>query len=642
MALPKFTTNPTPLYQQQPIIKRQNYGDLYMRNFAAAEAVAYKSFAAIGDIFEKRRLEREKKLEIQQARQANEFRSQGARDRDPDYQDMLKVLDELERPELDDKGLPIDSKLRKKLIEWNKEYGSLDGKIRHGDINPATGEPWTLEDAQRVKDVYDTNIGVIKPSLMAMQDLMNKIKAGDVDLLTKAISEENWKLVSLIHELENKQGFDLDFDMNGPHMSLKWTDDARTNADNDNHMQYEYTLTELKNMDWFANWDERFDYNNEEVLAEYVDLDKKRNEKDINTGLPINPLWNAAAGPVPVISRTTIMWNKGSKETKRVVDEARNYENKAGMYNIHIADWKGKYGEDLYELAKRLHDTHFKGEEKEDTIRDFTNMAMDIILKNPTKYSSTEDNNNDGVPDHAEDLIKIIGSIQHWGEGWKSKKTNGRLMHNDVHDEVVGILSKADFENYYAHTGYAAKDKGQNVNLAITPDTQHLTTIENDLYKVDHLTKSLILIDEGLNVDPEVDTEEPYSTLFRNIARNYDGAAEHMGKGHNVTWREAGTEDKPRTLIRVGDYILKMDASSQGKETTKKKMFTDIINNEPVFKTGRNNIDRLWQGFRASRKNEFFQNEDDRKNAKIWTDWLEQCRAGARGGKNRGYNTTIN
>ena len=65
MALPKFTTTPTPLYQQQPIIKRPNYSEIYLRNFAAAEASMANSFGRIAARLDKITLEKEKQKKEQ-------------------------------------------------------------------------------------------------------------------------------------------------------------------------------------------------------------------------------------------------------------------------------------------------------------------------------------------------------------------------------------------------------------------------------------------------------------------------------------------------------------------------------------------------------------------------------------------------
>ena len=80
MALPKFTTTPTPLYQQQPIVKRPNYSEVYLRSFAASEAATYNSFARISkridqiaDNREKKREEKEKEQREEAAKKKDKF-----------------------------------------------------------------------------------------------------------------------------------------------------------------------------------------------------------------------------------------------------------------------------------------------------------------------------------------------------------------------------------------------------------------------------------------------------------------------------------------------------------------------------------------------------------------------------------------
>jgi hypothetical protein len=58
--LPQFSSSPTPLAQQQPIIKLPNYAEIYARSFAAGQQSATEAFRPIRSAIEKIQLRKEK------------------------------------------------------------------------------------------------------------------------------------------------------------------------------------------------------------------------------------------------------------------------------------------------------------------------------------------------------------------------------------------------------------------------------------------------------------------------------------------------------------------------------------------------------------------------------------------------------
>lgn len=66
--LPQFSTSPTPSYQQQPIIKLPNYGDIYARNFSIGQQTAATAFRPIRDAVDKY-IEKKEQEEIERKRE---------------------------------------------------------------------------------------------------------------------------------------------------------------------------------------------------------------------------------------------------------------------------------------------------------------------------------------------------------------------------------------------------------------------------------------------------------------------------------------------------------------------------------------------------------------------------------------------
>ena len=66
--LPQFSTSPTPSYQQQPIIKLPNYGDIYARNFSIGQQTAAIAFKPIREAIDKY-VEKKEKEEIERKKE---------------------------------------------------------------------------------------------------------------------------------------------------------------------------------------------------------------------------------------------------------------------------------------------------------------------------------------------------------------------------------------------------------------------------------------------------------------------------------------------------------------------------------------------------------------------------------------------
>jgi len=167
MALPKFTTTPTPLYQQQPIVKRPNFSELYLRNFAASEAATYNSFDRIAKRIDKIAENKEKKR-LQKIKDDSILNAKNQR-----KYSRNKTLDERIRRQA---SYLSTSGQGNALEIFTIEADKLSALYEMAEDDP-TGEAWAEVTVQE-KATFD-NIGFFRGAMQKVEELRKN--AGDKD-----------------------------------------------------------------------------------------------------------------------------------------------------------------------------------------------------------------------------------------------------------------------------------------------------------------------------------------------------------------------------------------------------------------------------------------------------------------------------
>ena len=623
MALPKFTTNPTPLYQQQPIVKRQNYGDLYMRNFAAAEAVAYKSFAAIGDAIEKKREKRDRELEKELERDSIKWKAKSAGRKDRDYAEIMDRLKTLNAETKNSDGEDITSKVYSQLQGMRDDVSALPLQIAEGLI--------TRDDAQAIEDAYNLAIDTYKPALNTLNNLRVKLrddKMGHIlDKYTKGLKEGNFKVASLVHELEDKEGYDLKFSLgggNGMIPIVSWTDDLKTNEDG-SPVEYQYTLQELRDMDFFSDWDEEFSYANDD----YAQM-----QTAINEELSQDPDFDVASRP-PETKRTTI-----TKEDSTGMEQEYNSvsrERSIGNYKMKkkYANLWGQYNEgNTYEKWKQFHDIIVVGDSESDIVDEYFKMATRIVEQYPEQYNSTLDNNGDGVPDDVEKLMKVIGSFNTWEDGWQENQDNANVM-----IEYDRILSDDSFENFYSTQKYRRTKYTYN-SWDIPPDeTEKVRTDLTDIQKtkkrnletVDYLPTIMDLINKTFEVNPGAENIQTYNRMKTAIINNFPEMKKILGT-KDAIWQALGDSEEVdketgepigRSNITMGEIEIPVDSSPGEIKAAKRNMVERIIKSDPAFSGMEFNSAKFWKGFEFSTHSVLSSEMEEA--VQYYTDWIAKA-----------------
>ena len=624
MALPKFTTNPTPLYQQQPIVKRQNYGDLYMRNFAAAEAVAYKSFAAIGDAIEKKREKRDRELEKELERDSIKWKAKSAGRKDRDYAEIMDRLKTLNAETKNSDGEDITSKVYSQLQGMRDDVSALPLQIAEGLI--------TRDDAQAIEDAYNLAIDTYKPALNTLNNLRVKLrddKMGHIlDKYTKGLKEGNFKVASLVHELEDKEGYDLKFSLgggNGMIPIVSWTDDLKTNEDG-SPVEYQYTLQELRDMDFFSDWDEEFSYANDD----YAQM-----QTAINEELSQDPDFDVASRP-PETKRTTITKedSTGMEQEYNSVSRERSIGNYNQMKKKYANLW-GQYNEgNTYEKWKQFHDIIVVGDSESDIVDEYFKMATRIVEQYPEQYNSTLDNNGDGVPDDVEKLMKVIGSFNTWEDGWQENQDNANVM-----IEYDRILSDDSFENFYSTQKYRRTKYTYN-SWDIPPDeTEKVRTDLTDIQKtkkrnletVDYLPTIMDLINKTFEVNPGAENIQTYNRMKTAIINNFPEMKKILGT-KDAIWQALGDSEEvdektgepiSRSNITMGEIEIPVDSSPGEIKAAKRNMVERIIKSDPAFSGMEFNSAKFWKGFEFSTHSVLSSEMEEA--VQYYTDWIAKA-----------------
>mgnify|MGYP003108495935 FL=1 len=622
MALPKFTTNPTPLYQQQPIIRRQNYGDLYMRNFAAAEATAYKSFAAIGVAIEKKREKRDRELEKELERDSLKWKAKSAGRKDRDYAEVMDRLKTLNAETKDSDGEDITSKVYSQLQGMRDDVSALPWQIAEGLI--------TRDDAQAIEDAYNLAIDTYKPALNKLNNLRVTLRSDNMghilDKYTKGLKEGNFKVASLVHELEDKEGYDLKFSLggeNGLTPIVSWTDDLRTNEDG-SPLVYQYTLPELRDIDFFSDWDEEFSY---------ADDDYVKMQAAINQELLRDPDFDAASRP-PETRRTTITKedSTGMEQEYNSVTRERSIGNYNQMKKKYANLWRQYNEGNTYEKWKQFHDIIVVGNSEDE----YFEMATRIVEQYPEQYNSTLDNNGDGVPDDVEKLMKVIGSFNTWEDGWQENQDNANVM-----IEYDRILSDASFENFYSTQKYR-RTKYTYDSWDIPPDeTEKVRTDLTDIQKnkkrnlqaVNYLPTIMDLINRTFEVDPAVENIQTYNRMKTAIINNFPEMKKILGT-KDAVWQALGDSEEVdeetgepigRSNITMGEIEIPVNASLSERKAAKRNMVERIIKSDPAFSGMEFNSAKFWKGFEFSAHSVMQRSGEAEEAVQYYTDWIAKA-----------------
>ena len=207
MALPKFTTTPTPLYQQQPIIKRPNYSEIYLRNFAAAEASMVNSFGKIADRLDKIALEKEKKKE----KEIKENREE--------YEDN-KSLDDKIRFAV----RSLNTQNRAKAIDMFSKQADGIRDAKQSAKDDETGEEYKT--LRVIEKKFFDNIGTFVGAFENIEKHRNYSQTNDMDAIYSNFQRDP-KQNAFRKEVISNNGYDLTFGLDEAlDIELQYKDDA--------------------------------------------------------------------------------------------------------------------------------------------------------------------------------------------------------------------------------------------------------------------------------------------------------------------------------------------------------------------------------------------------------------------------------
>jgi hypothetical protein len=263
MALPKFTTTPTPLYQQQPIVKRPNYSEVYLRSFAASEAATYNSFARISKRIDQIADNREKKREEKEKEQ----REEAAKKKDKFSRDTA-----------------IDKRLRQQAayLSSSGQGNALEIFAQEGDKlkaaydaaeNDSTGELWK-DVAELENDIFGT-VETFTKAMRNIERMRDSAGEKDFDAIYSNFQPDGM-YATLRNEIVQENGYDvkLEYDDNGK-IILAWTNHLRE-EDAEDYKQ-SLTLEQLAeiNLEDFGN--KKLNFTNSDSLGGQI-IDKVAEE----------------------------------------------------------------------------------------------------------------------------------------------------------------------------------------------------------------------------------------------------------------------------------------------------------------------------------------------------------------------------
>ena len=227
MALPKFTTTPTPLYQQQPIVKRPNYSEVYLRSFAAAEAATYNSFERISKRIDQIADNREKKRIQKEKEQAN-----NAAKKKQTFARNTNIDERLRR-----QASYLSSSGQGNALEIFAAEGDKLKALYDEAENDITGEKW-----KEVSVVENDIFGTVETFTKAMRNIEKMRDAAgekDFDAIYSNFQPDGM-YATLRNEIVQENGYDvkLEYDDNGK-IVLAWTNHLKE----ENAEDYKQTLT---------------------------------------------------------------------------------------------------------------------------------------------------------------------------------------------------------------------------------------------------------------------------------------------------------------------------------------------------------------------------------------------------------------
>ena len=207
MALPKFTTTPTPAYQQQPIIKRPNYSEIYLRNFAAAEASMANSFGKIADRLDKMALEKEKKKKEELQARRDEFETNKGIDNQ-----ILSITRNL------------NNQNRAKAVELFSKQADALKKAYVAAKNSDTGDEW--KQVETLSQTFFGNISLFSQSMDNIEKWREASQTKDFDAIYSDYQIDR-KYNAFRDEIISGGGFDIEFGLDEVgQVEIQYTDNA--------------------------------------------------------------------------------------------------------------------------------------------------------------------------------------------------------------------------------------------------------------------------------------------------------------------------------------------------------------------------------------------------------------------------------
>ncbi len=205
MALPQFGWS-APEYKQQPIVKRPNYSEIYLRNFLSTEARVKQSFQKVVDRIDKRNAEEEKRL------------LEAQKDREQQYNYESNLDDMILKAGVKEGGAALGQQLSEALSSKADILKKLYDKAN----SDPKGDYWTILNEKETAfqaELYKASeaLGMINKFRMAS-------KSAD-PLQGKAKWQSDPLYADLYEELGTKDGYDINVivDPDDMEIKLEWT-----------------------------------------------------------------------------------------------------------------------------------------------------------------------------------------------------------------------------------------------------------------------------------------------------------------------------------------------------------------------------------------------------------------------------------
>lgn len=431
MALPKFTTTPTPLYQPQPIIKRPNYSEIYLRNFAAAEASMANSFGKIADRLDKIALEKEKKKEKELKARRDEFETNKGIDNQ-----ILSITRNL------------NNQNRAKAVKLFSKQADALKRAYVAAKDSDSGEEW--KEVSILSQTFFGNISLFSQSMDNIEKWRGFSQTNDMDAIYSDYQIDN-KYNAFRDEIISNDGFDIEFGLDEVgYVEIQYTDNAsgeRMSIDMDDLAAMNLEDWGIKQTDWSSDKA----HENQQFVQIHDSIGGG------SAGLLLLRAHNSLTEKTIVNQQSTI--ENGKVLTGFVDTSTMTVKKYPDMYKKAITDHTyGKLNGSLTpeQKAKIFHDNiATSGIENE-----ADNIAKEIINLSDGKYTD-------------EDYEKLRGAVLTYGPG----KINPKVLKDDplfsdvnkfINNKVVSWAT-----NRFWNTNY-----GKNEKIPTNPTTK--TKIEMD------------------------------------------------------------------------------------------------------------------------------------------------------------------